>query len=194
VAWKPGRSPVGKGVLTTPVPTRAPSPDAIAIPSLGTSTALIRARDIAVGGISLNSQVSNTLASWVPQLQFGGANAGMTFSTQFGIFFTIGNLVIVNFQLALTALGTSTGNASISGLPIVALNVGLGGIAQSVVPIAYANMAVTAALFSAAAIDGSASLNLVLLNNGTANATSMTNAHFTNTSGIGGTVTYIGQT
>ena len=58
-------------------------------------------------------------ASFVPSLQFGGASVGMTYFTQSGQWIQIGKLVQVSFQIALTALGSSTGTAKVllTGLP-----------------------------------------------------------------------------
>ncbi len=53
---------------------------------------------------------------WTPQLQFGGASVGMT-GTQVGKYTKIGNRVFINGIISLTAEGSSTGLATISGLP-----------------------------------------------------------------------------
>jgi hypothetical protein len=53
-------------------------------------------------------------------LLFGGANTGMTYSAQTGLYTKIGNAVVFSIRIVLTAKGSSTGNASISGLPFTA--------------------------------------------------------------------------
>lgn len=60
-----------------------------------------------------------TIASlpWTPQLRFGAASVGMTFSTQTGFYTRVGPLVFIRVTLILSAKGSSTGDASISGLP-----------------------------------------------------------------------------
>lgn len=55
-----------------------------------------------------------------PNLLFGGANTGMTYSAQTGLYTKIGNAVVFSIRIVLTAKGSSTGNASISGLPFTA--------------------------------------------------------------------------
>jgi len=55
--------------------------------------------------------------TWTPQLAFGGANVGMTYSKQIGHYTKIGNVVTAHCYVQLTSKGTSTGVASISGLP-----------------------------------------------------------------------------
>ncbi len=55
--------------------------------------------------------------TWTPTLLFGGSNTGMTFSAQSGTYTKIGNMVFINCYLQITNVGSSTGNATISGLP-----------------------------------------------------------------------------
>jgi hypothetical protein len=54
--------------------------------------------------------------TWTPQLQFGGAHAGMA-ATAAGTWAQVGPLLFFSFSIALTAKGTSTGAATIAGLP-----------------------------------------------------------------------------
>ena len=65
---------------------------------------------------TLSSHVSST--SWTPALLFGGAAVGMTFTTQVGRYARVGNLVKFEATLVLSAVGSSTGSATITGLPI----------------------------------------------------------------------------
>lgn len=54
---------------------------------------------------------------FTPGLQFGGGSTGMTFSAQLGSYVKLGRLVIISGLITLTAKGSSTGNALITGLP-----------------------------------------------------------------------------
>lgn len=56
--------------------------------------------------------------TWTPQLQFGGANSGMTFSARSGVWVQIGQLVYAQWSFTLSAKGSSTGTAAITGLPV----------------------------------------------------------------------------
>ena len=74
-----------------------------------------------------------------PQLLFGGGSTGMTFTTQLGRYTKIGRLVFYEINLTLSAKGSSTGNATISGLPFTSAaapaartHVGANGMAASV--------------------------------------------------------------
>jgi len=55
--------------------------------------------------------------TWTPALQFGGAATGMTYSVQQARYTKIGRVVHVQLRIALSAKGSSTGGAKITGLP-----------------------------------------------------------------------------
>ena len=69
--------------------------------------------------IAPSHQISGT---WIPDLQFGEAKVGITYSTQEGYYQKVGDRVSCVFRIALTSKGTSTGAASIYGLPFKALS------------------------------------------------------------------------
>jgi len=58
--------------------------------------------------------------SWTPQLEFGGATTGITYSTQEGTYIRIGNIVFVNVTISLSSKGSATGVATITGFPFTA--------------------------------------------------------------------------
>ena len=60
--------------------------------------------------------------TWIPDLQFGGAKEGITYSTQEGYYQKVGDWVSCVFRIVLTSKGTSTGAARIYGLPFTALS------------------------------------------------------------------------
>lgn len=57
---------------------------------------------------------------WTPGLEFGGGSGGITYSTQGGSYTRIGNVCYVCHSLQLTNKGTSTGVATLTGLPFTA--------------------------------------------------------------------------
>jgi hypothetical protein len=63
--------------------------------------------------------------SWTPGLQFGGSATGMTFSSRSGTYWRLGTLIFIIGQISLSARGSSTGLASLVGLPLTVG--GLGG-------------------------------------------------------------------
>jgi hypothetical protein len=54
---------------------------------------------------------------FTPVLSFGGNSVGIIYSTQEGSYYKIGKTVLLRWRIALTNKGTSTGAASIGGLP-----------------------------------------------------------------------------
>ena len=65
---------------------------------------------------SLFAQASNS--TWTPTLAFGGNSVGITYSARAGTWKRAGDLIVANFSFVLTSKGSSTGAATISGLPV----------------------------------------------------------------------------
>jgi hypothetical protein len=55
--------------------------------------------------------------TWTPGLEFGGGTTGLTYAAQEGHYTRIGNQVTIHGFITLSAKGSSTGNARITGLP-----------------------------------------------------------------------------
>ena len=55
--------------------------------------------------------------TWTPALKFGGNAVGMAYGVQWGVYTKIGRLLHLFAVIILTAKGTSTGAATITGLP-----------------------------------------------------------------------------
>lgn len=54
---------------------------------------------------------------FTPQLQFGGASVGITYNLQVGKYTQVSNIVFFNLEIGLTSKGSSTGAATVIGLP-----------------------------------------------------------------------------
>lgn len=67
-------------------------------------------------GNALSNYISST--SFTPTVTFGGASVGITYSTQSGSYVRIGAVVFFLIAIILSNKGSSTGNMSITGLPI----------------------------------------------------------------------------
>lgn len=88
---------------------------------------LSAALDLASGQIAFPASQSasagaNTLddyeeGTWTPDLQFGAAKVGITYTNRSGTYTKIGRLVALNFNFLLSSKGSSTGNAQTYGLP-----------------------------------------------------------------------------
>jgi hypothetical protein len=81
---------------------------------------------MATGGITFNANPGGgtqatlndyEVGSWTPVLSFGGGTTGITYSTIAGKYVKIGRLVLLNMYFLLSNKGSSTGSATISGMP-----------------------------------------------------------------------------
>lgn len=86
------------------------------------------ATSINFGGSTLSTYVTGT---FTPVLAFGGASVGITYGTQTGVYTRIGNIVHFQIRIILTSKGSSTGNATITGLPVT-INASYSGSASTV--------------------------------------------------------------
>ena len=119
--------------------------------------------------------------TWTPGLSFGGGTTGMTYGTCGGYYTKIGRVVPCTGLLNLTAKGSSTGAAALTGLPFaVANNEGARGGGNTSY---YANLAagVVGLLFVPASNRTTAPCYLPGVS---ATATAATDAHFTNATNI----------
>jgi hypothetical protein len=68
------------------------------------------------------SSDANTLddyeeGTWTPVIAFGGASVGITYSSQVGNYTKVGNRIFISCYVGLSNKGSSTGAATITGLP-----------------------------------------------------------------------------
>lgn len=85
-------------------------------------TIVLSGGQIAFPATAIPSAGANTLddyeeGGWTPALKFGGNAVGMAYGTQSGSYTKIGRLLHLFAVIVLTAKGTSTGPATITGLP-----------------------------------------------------------------------------
>lgn len=81
--------------------------------------------DDAAGQTTLNSYVENT---WTPELRFGGATTGITYSaSRYGNYTRIGNTCFFNCYFVLTSKGSATGAMEVHGLPFTSATTANGG-------------------------------------------------------------------
>jgi hypothetical protein len=138
-------------------------------------------------GINLG-QASNldyyNQGSWTPALQFGGLAVGLTYSAQIGRYIRIGKKVTVWVSLQLSALGSSTGSATIEGLPFVTANI------TNHRPSAWINASLVTVTGQLMAINvqNTTTLTIQTLNNGA--AAGATQANFTSSSALRFTFEY----
>lgn len=154
-------------------------------PVLGDAAAVARCR--VVNSIYQGSTNRQPLATWTPVLKFGGAAVGMTYGTQLGSFEITGDRAIsAPFKIILTAKGSSVGVATIEGLPKPVS--GAGGAHGGGVVNYSINMAGLGGTTFTSGVEGTTTASIY--QSGAAGVTAVTDANFTNTSVIYGTVTY----
>lgn len=114
--------------------------------------------------------------SWTMAVSFGGGTTGITYGTRTTRYQRIGDMVFAYGYMELTAKGSSTGSALITGLPVAA--VGTAGLITSVTIRADLLTGITGMVMGYIAPSAT---TIVLQFLGTGTATTMTDAHFTNT-------------
>jgi hypothetical protein len=134
--------------------------------------------EIGTGALVLGAAAT----SWTPVLRFGGASTGITYSTQTGRYVRLGSLVVAFFEIRLTSRGSSTGRASISGLPSSPVVPGGG----SIIGAATMTIAATGHLSCFAFTDGI----IYLERFSTTGEVDLIETDFSNTTVLYGTVSY----
>lgn len=137
--------------------------------------------DVADSG---TGNIVDGVGSWTPTLTFGGAAVGITYTTQTGKYIRKGNLITVDFDLLLSAKGSSTGAAVIGGLPFTR-----DSVAWPLANIACVSGGATITNFIGSYVTKSAT-TIELKSQGAAASANVTDANFTNTTRLIGSVTY----
>jgi hypothetical protein len=124
--------------------------------------------------------------SWTPGVAFGGASVGVTYGANNGGRYTkVGRLVVATCLLQLTSKGSSTGAATLTGLPFAS-------IASPVLGILSVGWAASVSGLSGTlqgtVASGGTTVSLYASSGGSSSA--VTNSNFSNTSQISGVVTY----
>lgn len=74
------------------------------------------ANSVLVADSSGNLLMNDTVTSWTPVLQFGGASVGITYNAQLGNWYKVGRVIFFDCYLDISSKGSSTGSATIAGL------------------------------------------------------------------------------
>ncbi|MCA8331895.1 hypothetical protein [Burkholderia cepacia] len=140
----------------------------------------------ATGKIELDVEnMSNWTPAAAPTLMFGGGSNGITYSQRAAQWRLFGSTVIYQFSISLASKGTSTGVATMAGLPFqISGTFGAGG--GGAIPVA-ANMAsMTGPVIAQPAAFATANF----LQSASGGYAQLTDANFTNTSNISGELIY----
>lgn len=142
--------------------------DAVRVDDATAAAAAASAASAAASAAMINITTGIVAA---PGLNFGGASVGMTYGTRFIHWTRIGNRLLFNGTLEVTNKGSSTGAATITGLPFPSVaNGGVVSIAY------YGNFA--SAIIPIATV---AAATIALRKYGATSAAVMTDADFANT-------------
>jgi hypothetical protein len=115
---------------------------------------------------------------WTPVIAFGGASTGVTYgAATLGRYTKVGRTVFISCVVTLTSKGSSTGSATLTGLPFTSINDSIAGSCN--VGYAGAFSSITGALLGLIQPNTSR-VSLYHSNNGS--ATALTNSNFQNTS------------
>ena len=85
---------------------------------VGADGTVLTADSAQATGVSWAAAAPDALIAWVPNLQFGGAQVGITYAIQEGVYVQFGEIVFFNFRVTLSSKGVSVGSATISNLPV----------------------------------------------------------------------------
>jgi len=126
-----------------------------------------------------------TVSSWTPAITFGGGSTGLTYTARSGRYIKVGKMVFASAYIYLSAKGSSTGAAKISGLPATHA-----ATINSIANVVWYQMT-TSFVYMAGMVDTSATtIALVGHTAASASYTALTHADFANNSIIQMTVMY----
>jgi hypothetical protein len=140
-------STISQAGLDAPISLTSPTlttPKATTTLGVGNATPAASGAGITFPATQSASSDLNTLddyerGTWTPSLKFGGNSVGMTYTTQQGYYVKIGSFVMTTCLITLSAKGSSTGSATITGLPFSIPYYGSGNAAQ-IVNISFTGM------------------------------------------------------
>src|SRR6185437_3076726 len=126
-------------------------------------------------GSTLNTY---TYGSFTPGIAFGGSSTGITYSTQIGYYTCVGPMTYLQVWLTLTAKGSQTGNATITGIPNIA--VGNNSLQQTIMLPSITGVSLLGKLVYIL-LDGGGNFTFYQITPGSGTGTALTNSNFSST-------------
>jgi len=170
---------IGNGVSTLPSFSATPQLTALGIGA-------------AAGASGLTFDGTNLLANyatgtWTPGIAFGGGTTGITYSSQVGYYTRIGNVVHISLIVSLSNKGSSSGQATVTGLPFTT------GAHSNTAVVSTFNSNITYTGFNAVVLqfNNSATTMGVIVSISGGAASPVSDTSFANTSAIVGSGFYI---
>lgn len=124
------------------------------------------------GGTALANYVQGT---FTPAVAFGGGTTGIKYSTQTGTYTRVGRLVFISFIFTLTSKGSSTGTATITGMPVTA------GLNSQIIPCQADSLTYTGDTFPFCAINNASTTLSVFASGSNTTFATMADTNFANT-------------
>jgi hypothetical protein len=139
-----------------------------------------------LGGYGITDSAIYSSGTWTPALKFGGAAVAMTYSSQSGTYVKIGKLCFAQLDITLSAKGSSTGSASITGLPFT-----VGAVSAAAFLAFYANLTGMSARSMVARADASGTTIILEWNTADAAPGDIQDTAFSNTTRLIMTVPFV---
>lgn len=139
-----------------------------------------------LAGYGITDSAVYSAGTWTPSLQFGGAAVGMTYSAQSGTYTKIGKICIAQLDITLSAKGSSTGSATITGLPFT-----VGSISAAAFLAFYQNLTGMSARSMVARADAGSTSILLEWNTADAAPGDLQNTAFSNTTRLIMTIPFV---
>lgn len=84
-----------------------------------TSTSILyECKDVSTGGAIWIVKPDWSQGTFIPSLEFGGSDTGITYNSRSGNYTRVGDLVTLNLFMDLSSKGSASGSATITGLPL----------------------------------------------------------------------------
>ena len=135
---------------------------------------------------------------WQPVLNFGGGTTGITYAARDGAYTKVGRQVTITFMVELSSKGSSTGDATITGLPYSVADIISNTIIEASGSASYWNNIDPDLMWLGYSAESTGSGQLSMRfqpETGASDAVdSLSNTQFTNTTNFRGTVTYFTST
>jgi hypothetical protein len=134
-----------------------------------------------------SASVNSTLndyeeGTWTPTLLFGGGSTGITYSVQLGKYTKIGRTVICTGYLTISSVGSSTGLATVGGLPFTVYNNGANYSSSSTY---YANMTLPALNYGIGFYPNINTTTATSYSCSNTSTNALSNTNYTNTTQVG---------
>lgn len=95
----------------------------------GTGVSTLTGLALGSGTSAFTGVTYGAVTAWTPTIAFGGASVGVTYTSNKGYYQQIGSMVFISCDVKLSAKGSSTGAATLGGLPIAT---GANGVVNSI--------------------------------------------------------------